>query len=171
MAKEMNPVKRDRPPPVSIDDVDRKLLRLLAEDATRKYAELGEAVHLTAPAVHERVKRLKRDGVITGTVATLDGKKIGCPLLAFIHVDTDGWGLTDSVLELGGLADVEEIHSAAGDTCVILKVRMRGTQDLEALLARIYRFEGVRSIRSHVVLNTYLERGPKPEIEIGGSAE
>lgn len=169
--KETNPVKRNRAPPASIDDVDRKLLRLLAEDATLKYAELGKAVHLTPPAVHERVKRLKRDGVITGTVATLDGTKIGCPLLAFIHVDTDGWGLTGSVLELGDIADVEEIHTVTGDTCVVLKVRTRDTHDLEALLARIHGFEGVRSTRSYVVLNSYLERGPKPEIETDARAD
>ncbi|MCG8692638.1 MAG: Lrp/AsnC family transcriptional regulator [Minwuiales bacterium] len=170
MAKETNAVRRDRSPPVSIDDVDRKLLRLLAEDATRSYTELGKAVHLSPPAVHERVKRLKRDGVITGTVATLDGPKIGCPLLAFIHVDTAGWGLTGPVLELGDLADVEEIHTVTGDTCLILKVRMRDTHDLEALLARIYDIEGVKRTRSYVVLSSYLERGPKPEIDLGAYA-
>lgn len=155
-------IKPKSNPTVQIDDVDRKLLRLLVEDASRKYADLGKAVNLTGPAVHERVKRLKRDGVITGTVATLDGRKIGCPLLAFVHVDTNGWGLTDSVRDLAALADVEEIHSSAGDANVILKVRMRDTQALEALLARIHTFDGVKSVRSHIALNTYLERGPKP---------
>lgn len=147
-----------------IDDIDRTLLRLLSEDASRKYADLGAAVNLSGPAVHERVKRLKRDGVITGTVATLDGRKIGCPLLAFVHVDTDGWGLTEAVRDLAELADVEEIHSSAGTANVILKVRMRDTQELEALLARIHAFDGVRGVHSHIALNTYLERGPKPEL-------
>lgn len=146
------------------DETDRRLLRLLAEDATRSYAELGRLVHLSPPAVHERVKRLKREGVITGTVATLDGAKIGCPLLSFIHVDTDGWGLTGPVLALRDLADVEEIHTVAGDTCLILKVRTRDTQALEALLERLYNIEGVRSTRSFIALGSYLERGPKPDV-------
>ncbi len=163
--QETNKVKQSRHGEASIDAVDRKLLRLLAEDATCKYADLGAAVNLSGPAVHERVKRLKRNGVITGTIATLDGRKIGCPLLAFVHVDTDGWGLTDSVLALTSLADVEEIHSTAGNANVILKVRMRDTQALEKILAKIYSFEGVTNVRSHVVLNSYLERGPKPELE------
>ena len=47
-----------------------------------------------------------------------------------------------------------------GDACVILKVRMPGTQALEDLLARIYRIEGVKGTRSYVALSTYLERGP-----------
>lgn len=71
--------------------------------------------------------------------------------------------MTKPVLALRELADVEEIHTVTGDTCLILKVRMRDTQDLEALLERIYQIEGVRSTRSFVALNTYLERGPRPE--------
>lgn len=162
MNRESNEVRQTAAPPVRLDGIDRNLLGHLAEDATRSYAELGRMIGLSPPAVHERVKRLKRDGVITGTVAVLDGAKIGCPLLTFIHVDTEGWGISGPVLALKELADVEEIHTVTGDTCVILKVRTRDTQGLEALLARIYDIEGVRGTRSFVALSSYLERGPKP---------
>lgn len=140
------------------------MLRLLAERADRSYAELSELVHLSPPAVHERVKRLRRDGVIRGTVAKLDGEKIGCPLLAFIHVMTEGWGMTKPILELRELADVEEIHTVTGDTCLILKVRSSAPASLERLLSRIQEIEGVRSTQSYVALGTYLERGPLPEM-------
>ncbi|MDQ0316105.1 DNA-binding Lrp family transcriptional regulator [Amorphus orientalis] len=140
------------------------ILRLLAERADRSYADLSAHVHLSAPAVHERVKRLRRDGIIRGTVARLDGEKIGCPLLAFVHVTTEGWGMTKPVLALQDLADVEEIHTVTGDTCLILKVRTSGPASLEHLLSRIQQIEGVRSTRSHVALGTYLERGPMPEV-------
>lgn len=162
MTRESNRVREGGSPPTPLDAIDRRILSRLAEDATRSYAELGRLVNLSPPAVHERVKRLRRDGVITGTVATLDGSRIGCPLLAFIHVDTEGWGLTRPVLALRELADVEEIHTVTGDTCLILKVRTRDTADLEALLERIFAIDGVRGTRSYVALNTYLERGPRP---------
>lgn len=161
-----NDVRRAPARAVSLDAVDRKLLRHLAEDATRTYAELGKLVHLTAPAVHERVKRLKREGVILGTVARLDGDLIGCPLLAFIHVESEGRGLFGALEDFGRIADVEEIHTVAGDTSVILKVRTRDTGDLEALLVRLHAVDGVRGTRSYVALNSYLERGPKPEVEM-----
>lgn len=145
----------------ALDEKDRMLLRQLAQDATTSYADLGERVHLSAPAVHERVKRLKRDGYVRGTVALVDGEKIGRPLLTFIHVDTTGWGAKSPMRALAELDEVEEIHTVTGDTCVILKVRMPGTQALEDLLARIYRIEGVKGTRSYVALSTYLERGPR----------
>ena len=52
-----------------VDPVDRKILGLLAENADRSFAELGSLLHLSPPAVHERVKRMKRDGTIKRTVA------------------------------------------------------------------------------------------------------
>ncbi len=159
-----NDIRKDGSHPSGLDRTDRMLLRLLAERADRSYAELAERVHLSPPAVHERVKRLRRDGVILGTVAKLDGKKIGCPLLAFVHVTTEGWGMTEPILALRGLADVEEIHTATGDTCLILKLRCSSPSSLEKLLSRIQEVKGVRTTHSYVVLGTYLERGPMPEI-------
>jgi Lrp/AsnC family transcriptional regulator, leucine-responsive regulatory protein len=142
--------------------VDRKLLSLLAEDASRSYAELGEILHLSPPAVHERVKRLRRHGVIQGTVARLDGARLGRPLLTFIHVDTAGWGKSESMLALAELPEVEEMHAVTGDACLILKVRTENPRMLEDLLARVYAIEGVRGTRSYVVLSSHVERGPRP---------
>lgn len=145
---------RERP----LDLLDRKLLARLTEDATLSYAALGEAVGLSAPAVHERVKRLRRSGVLRRTVALVDAAVLGKGLLAFVHVDTVGWGKTQELLDIAGFPEVEEIHSVAGDTCMLLKVRTRDPRALEALLARLYATPGVKATRSYVVLSTYLER-------------
>jgi DNA-binding Lrp family transcriptional regulator len=135
----------------------------LAEDSTRSYAELGRLMHLSAPAVHERVKRLKKDGVIKVTVAQLDGAKVGRPLLAFVHVDTTSWAVTRQLLKLKELPEVEEIHTVTGESAMLLKVRTRDTQGLEHLLERIHAIEGFTGTRSYIALSTYLERGPSPE--------
>lgn len=147
-----------------LDDTDRKLLALLAEDATRTYAELGKLLFLSAPAVHERARRLKKEGVIKATVATLDAARLNRPLLAFVHVDTTSWAVTRQLLALKELSDVEEIHTVTGESAMLLKVRTRDTQTLEQLLARIHAIEGFTGTRSYIALTTYLERGPSPEL-------
>lgn len=143
-----------------MDPMDRKLLGLLAEDATLSYKELGEQLHLSAPAVHERVKKLKKAGAITGTVARLDGAAVGRPLCAFIHMDTEGWGKSPELLSIEEDSRIEEIHAVAGNTCVILKVRCESTKALEDILHRLYQVPGMIRTQSYIVLNTYLERGP-----------
>src|SRR5580658_4349702 len=100
MAENTDSVRRKPPDPARLDETDRKLLGLLAEDSTRSYAELGRLLHLSAPAVHERAKRLKQEGVIRATAALLDGAKMGRPLLAFVHVDTASWAFSRQMLKL-----------------------------------------------------------------------
>lgn len=141
-----------------LDGFDRKILSALAADSDVSYAELGQRVGLSAPAVHDRVKKLRASGCLRRTVALLDGPAIGKPLLAFVHVDTAGWGGTQDFVAIGDLPEVEEIHSVAGDTCMLLKVRCASSRALEGLLARLYATPGVRSTRSYIVLSTYLER-------------
>jgi Lrp/AsnC family leucine-responsive transcriptional regulator len=141
-----------------LDDIDRKLLSLLVKDAEQSYIILGKQVGLSAPAVHERVKRYKKAGRITSIVAALNPVMTGKGLLAFIHVNTTGWGKSVALLALNELPEVEEIHSVAGDTCMMVKVRMASSQDLEALLSRLYKLPEVISTKSYVALSTYLER-------------
>jgi Lrp/AsnC family leucine-responsive transcriptional regulator len=93
-------------------------------------------LHLSAPAVHERAKRLKQEGVIRATAALLDGAKVGRPLLAFVHVDTTSWAVTRQLLKLNELPEVEEIHTATGESAMQLKVRTRDTQSLDGVTGR-----------------------------------
>ncbi|WP_299999562.1 Lrp/AsnC family transcriptional regulator [uncultured Cedecea sp.] len=162
MSKDMNLVQTKLIQQPKLDEKDRTLLAILAQDASLSYAELGRKLHLSAPAVHERVKRLKSEGVITGIVARLDSTKIDRPLLAFIHVDTSSWAVTRSILSLKSLPEVEEIHTVAGDSAMLLKVRTQNTQSLEALLEVIHSIDGFTGTRSYIVLTPHLERGPIP---------
>ncbi|WP_372885325.1 Lrp/AsnC family transcriptional regulator [Shimia sp.] len=159
--------RRARP----LDDFDRKILGALAEDATRSYADLGRDVGLSAPAVHERVKRLRATGVIKRTSADLHGPSLGKDFLAFVHVEAAGWGKTEGVVGLAALPEVEEVHAVTGDTGLILKVRMDCPEAMEGFLWRIYDMPGVRSTRTYVVLSTHLERGVQagitPELSQG----
>ncbi|WEX76262.1 Lrp/AsnC family transcriptional regulator [Sinorhizobium numidicum] len=145
-------------PARSLDAFDRKILGALTEDARLTYAEIGQAVGLSAPAVHERVKRLKAAGALIGTAARIDATSVGKPFLAFVHVDADGWGKSQRMMKLKAFPEVEEIHSVAGDTCVVLKVRTANAQAMEQFLSQLYVLPGVRGTRSFVVLSTYLER-------------
>lgn len=164
MTKNTNPVRQNGSQVRDLDAFDRKILGILVRDANVSYADLGDQIGLSAPAVHERVKRMKRDGVIRQTAALIDPMAVGKPLVAFVHVDTRGWGKTPELLAVAEHPEVEEVHSVAGDTCMLLKVRTENSHALEGLLARIYAVPGVIATRSYIVLSTYTERPVQPEI-------
>lgn len=154
-----NPAAIVAPPAHALIALPR-LIRMFTEAAI---AELSKIVNLSAPAVHDRVKRLKRDGVIKGTVAILDGCKLGRTLLTFLVIDTSSYNATRQLLTFANRPKVEELHTVAGDGCVLVKVRADDTESLESFLMEIQSLEGVRSVRSYIALSTFLERGPSPD--------
>jgi Lrp/AsnC family transcriptional regulator, leucine-responsive regulatory protein len=164
MTKETDDIRQNVVQHRPLDAADRRLLGVLVDDATISYAELGEKANLSAPAAHERVKRLRRTGIIRRTSALLDPHAVGKPLLAFVHVDTQGWGKTPSLMRLSALPEIEEIHSVAGDASLLLKVRARDTRGLESVLSVVYGLPGVVRTRSNIVLSTYLERPVQPNV-------
>mgnify|MGYP000866737658 CR=1 FL=1 len=84
-----------------LDDTDLKLVDLLQKDGLQSMAELSKAIGVAPSTLNDRVKRLGRLGVITGTHAHVDPQALGLDLLAFIFV---GW--TDTAVETEFLARV-----------------------------------------------------------------
>ena len=148
-----------------MDRLDRKLLRLMQQDASRKYADLGSALNLSPAAVFERVKKLKAKGVIKRVTVDLDPESLGHMLCAFVHVDTEGWSCRPVADALEEEPLVEEVHSVAGSTCLIVKVRAGNPLELEELLHAIHDMKGVQRTQSHVVLQSYIDRGTAPRSE------
>lgn len=147
-----------------LDMFDRKILGVLTKDARLSYAEIGNQVALSAPAVHERVKRLIASGAIKHMAAQLDGPTIGKPFLAFVHIISEVWNKGEQMMRLQELPEVEEMHSVAGDTCMLLKVRTQDAAAMERFLEKVYSIPGVKGTKSNVVLSTYLERPVQAEL-------
>jgi Lrp/AsnC family leucine-responsive transcriptional regulator len=142
---------------VRLDEIDLNILHLLAEDAKRSFAELGEQVGLTAPAVHGRVRKLEKAGVIKHYGLEIDYAKIGLPVTAFVRIRTR-LSCSEVGKKLGAFAEIEECHSVAGEDDLVLKTRTATPLELQYLLDKL-RLEGIaeQSI-SIFVLKTYFER-------------
>ena len=144
---------------MTIDDADRGLLAALQEDAGQSYAALGQAVGLSAGAAHERVRKLKAAGVIRRTTVDVDPAALGAGVLAFVLLEADAW-MGDSREALLAVPAVEEAHIIAGPASVLVKVRTRSTEDLQATLRALHGVEGVTSTQTVVVLESFFERQP-----------
>jgi Lrp/AsnC family leucine-responsive transcriptional regulator len=140
--------------------MDLQILRLLAADGRMSYTDLGKATGLSTSAVHQRVRRLEKRGVIKGYAAVLDTDALGLPLTAFISIKpTDPSAPDDAPERLAGVPEIEACHSVAGDENYILKVRVSTPGEIETLLATI-RAKASVSTRTTIVLSTPYEARP-----------
>ena len=143
-----------------LPDLDRRIVRLLAEDGRMSYTDLGRVTGLSTSAVHQRVRRLEARGVIRGYAAVVDAEAVGLPLTAFISIrPIDPSAPDDAPDRLADIPEIEACHSVAGDESYILKVRVGTPTALEGLLARIRAAANV-STRTTIVLSTPFESRP-----------
>jgi Lrp/AsnC family transcriptional regulator, leucine-responsive regulatory protein len=146
-----------------VEEIDRKIVSLLSRSGRMSFTELARRAGLSVSAVHQRVRRLEADGVITGYVALCNPEVIGLPLTAFVSIKPFDPAAPDDVPErLSTLAAIEACHSVAGDENYILKVRVASPAALEELLQQIRSSASV-STRTTVVLSTAYENRP-PEV-------
>ena len=142
-----------------MDDLDRRLLAELQRDATQAYATLGQAVGLSAGAAHERVRKLREQGVIRRTTVDVDPAAVGRGVAAFVLVEANAWMGDSPVSEaLAALPEVVEAHVIAGPTALLVKLRTPTTEDLQASLRRLFAIDGVTGTQTIVVLETFFER-------------
>lgn len=143
-----------------MEDTDHKILELLAGDGRMSFTDLGKATGLSTSAVHQRVKRLEKRGLINGYSAGVDYEQLGLPLTAFVSITPFDPAEPDDYPErLRGISEIESCWSVAGDESYILKVRVSKPAALEDLLARIRAVAGV-STRTTIVLSTAFENRP-----------
>ena len=146
---------------MTIDDLDRKLLAALQDDAGQSYAALGQAVGLSAGSAHERVRKLKAAGVIRRTTVDVDPAALGQGVLAFVLLDASAWmGDEPTLWALEAIPAVQEAHIIAGPASVMVKVRTATTEDLQATLRALHQLDGVTSTQTIVVLESFFERAP-----------
>lgn len=142
-----------------MDQIDRKIVALLQDDARRSFKDIGRHVHLSAPAVKRRVDRLESDGVIRGYTAVIDARAFGWHSEAFVDLFCDG-RMPGAVIKraVQGEPGVVSAHTVAGEASAILHVMAEDTHDLERTLERIRGVEGVDRTVTEVVLSTLLHR-------------
>ena len=141
-----------------MDDIDRQLVAALLQDARSAYAELARIVGLSAPSVHDRVRRLERSGVIRGYAADVDPAALGLGVTALVGIlQREGAEQDDLAKALAEVPEVEDCWTVAGEEAFVVKVRGANVDALEHTLGVLRRTPGVARTRTTVVLSTRFE--------------
>ena len=149
-----------------LDRVDRRILALLQEDGRITTVDLAERIGLSATATSERMKRLLREGYVTGFRAVLDPQKLDRGLLVFIEVSLDK--TTPDVFERFAAAvrrapEVIECHMVAGGFDYLVKTRVADMAAYRRLLGdMLLSLPGVKESRTYAVMEEVKSDGPLP---------
>jgi Lrp/AsnC family leucine-responsive transcriptional regulator len=147
------------PDDIELDEIDLGILGALQENCRTSLAKIGEQVGLSAPSVIERVKKLEDGGVIRGYHASLEARRLGIDVTAFIGVCVTHPRLTKGFEnEIESIEDVLECHHVTGTYTLLLKVKTASTSSLETLISRLRSINGVERTETMVVLSTKTER-------------
>ncbi|HEY2480007.1 MAG TPA: Lrp/AsnC family transcriptional regulator [Solirubrobacterales bacterium] len=145
-----------------MDEIDDRILGMLATNGRASFAAIGEAVGLSPHGAADRVRRLERDGVISGYTARIDPAGVGRSLDAFIDVrllpTTDSEEFERRVARLDS---VREMAFLTGRFDYQLRVACRDADDLNETVRAIRREAGAAGTETRIVLrSSTFERAP-----------
>lgn len=149
---------------IDLDDMDRAILRALAEDGRLSAGELGRRLGLSQPAAWRRVRRLEEAAVLKGVRVEVDREKLGFGVTVFLGVKlaTKGRvGLEDFERAVQAIPEVQVVQHVLGLFDYRLRVVARDLGDFERVLRRrIMTLPGVGNVEANVLLTE--ERRPGP---------
>jgi DNA-binding Lrp family transcriptional regulator len=140
-----------------LDDIDRKLIALLQDNARLSTVQLAKTVGLSRSTVQERIQRLEAAGVIAQYTVRLGSS--GDPLRAWLLLRyADGFSCDDVMPQLIDLPQVQLCHSVAGEIDMMVLVQTDTPSALADLRERIAGFKGIDDVTTVPVLRALLDR-------------
>ena len=119
-----------------LDELGRRLLRLLADDPRRPASDLARALGVSAPTVRERMRRLCEAGIVRGFRLDLDPAALGLPIAAWVRL-RPGPGQMSRIADLARRTpSVTQCYRISGEDCFLFLVHVPAMADLEDVLDR-----------------------------------
>lgn len=138
-----------------MDDIDRKILKKLQENARITVSDLNSEIALSMPAISERIKKLEASGVIKQYTTILDPAMLNKHLMALMFLRFDNPKHGDQFASLvKAEPEIKECYYITGDFDYSLKILTENTRTLEKLLTRIKNASGVVKTQTIVILST-----------------
>ncbi len=150
---------------VTIDDIDRQILRELQRDAVQSLEALGERIGLSRNAAWRRIRRLEDAGVIRERVALLDADALDLGLTVFIQVRTnrhDPKWLADFARAVRVLPEILGAYRMSGELDYLIRARVRDMQAYDKLYQRLIREVELADVTASFVMEELKETTALP---------
>ena len=143
-----------------IDELDKKILALITKNARIPYLEVARECKVSGAAIHQRIQRLSKMGVITGSEFSISPKKIGFNTCAYVGIFLDNASLYPEVVErLKEIPEITQCHYITGGYSIFTKIYTRNNEDLKHLLVdKVQAISGISRTETFISLEESFNR-------------
>lgn len=145
---------------VNIDDIDRKILAVLLDNAQMPYTEVAKKVFVSSGTVHVRMRKLTDLGIVKGSQLKIDYTQLGYDVKAFLGIYLEKGAYYDEVVnELDQIEEITNIDYTTGNYAMFVKILCRDTKHLrEVLHEKVQKVEGIARTETIISLNEDVNR-------------
>ena len=145
---------------LEIDGIDKEILRALMEDARTPILEIARKVGISGAAIHQRLRKLEKSGLIAGSKFIINPKALGYTTMAFVGIYLDkAMNNPEAVKQLQKIPEVLECHYSTGNWSIFIKILCRDNEHLMHVLNKqIQTIPGVSRTETFVSLQQQIER-------------
>lgn len=143
-----------------IDGIDKQILRDLMEDARTPILEIARNVGISGAAIHQRLRKLEKSGLISGSKFIVNPKILGYTTMAFVGIYLDkAMNNPDAVKQLKKIPEVLECHYTTGNWSILIKILCKDNEHLMHVLNKeIQTIEGVSRTETFISLDQQIDR-------------
>ncbi|MGC9270782.1 Lrp/AsnC family transcriptional regulator [Acidiphilium sp.] len=142
-------------PPISLDTIDRAILRIIARDSTTQLAVIASHVGLSATPCWKRIKRMEEGGIITARVAVLSPERLGYPVSVFASIETadhsEAW-MTKFAEVVAALPEIVGAWRMSGDVDYLLHIMVPDIPAYDAFYRRLIAAIPLRNVSSRFAM-------------------
>ena len=145
---------------VLIDGLDKVILKALMTNARKSINEIAKTAGISGAAVHQRLKKLEKTDLISGSQLIINPKVLGYKTMAFIGIYLDkAIRNPEAVKQLEKIPEVIECHYTTGNWSILIKILCEDNQHLMNVLNhKIQTIEGVSRTETFISLNQQIKR-------------
>ncbi len=141
-----------------LDDIDRSLLAILAEQPRLPIAKLARLASVARGTAQAHIDRMERTGIITGYGPDLDPAAIGYDVLAFVTLEIAQGRDAQVVAHLSTIPEILEVFAVTGPGDLLCRVVARSNDHLDQVLQAMLGAPGINRSATQLALQTRLQR-------------
>ncbi|MDX1798096.1 MAG: Lrp/AsnC family transcriptional regulator [Candidatus Lokiarchaeia archaeon] len=139
----------------ALDEIDRDILRTLQGNARTSYREIQDKLGISIGTIHNRISKLKKNGVIEGYTLRLNNEKLGYKLAFLIRINCDGKFTEEILNDLSKIPEVCSIFHTTGEQSAALICRFRESDDVHKFIRDLNQKEYITRTNSNMILKEY----------------